>query len=135
MCKQEINEPLRSYLDRFNKVAIQIQNLSDEMAIEAIKNGTRLGKLKEDIMIEKPKTFSEVMAMVTKLIEMDEDRRLRYEDDKTPFQNNDRPESRRSKPQCLFPRGSVGGPTVEFRKEVDNHNYTPLNAPRLKVLM
>ena len=46
MCKQEANESLRSYLDRFNKVAMQIQNLSDETAIEAMKNGTRLGRLK-----------------------------------------------------------------------------------------
>ena len=91
-----------------------------------MKNGTRLGKLKDDIMIEKFKTFFEVMAMATKLIEMDEDRRLRCEDDQTPFQNNDRPESRRSRPQRPYFRSSAGGPASEFRKEVDN--YTPLNA-------
>ena len=55
------------------------------MAIEAMKNGTWLGKHKDDIMIEKPKTFSEVMVMATKLIEMDEDRRLQCKDDKMPF--------------------------------------------------
>ena len=40
-----------------------------------MKNGMRLGKLKDDIMIEEPSTFSEVMAMATKLTKMDEDRR------------------------------------------------------------
>ena len=69
MCKkQEVNWSLRSYLDRFNKIAIQIENLSDETAIEAMKNGTRLRKLKDKIMTKEPKTFSEVMAMATKLI-------------------------------------------------------------------
>ena len=56
---------------------MQIENLSDETAIKAMKNGTWLGKLKDDIMIEEPSTFFEVMVMATKLIKMDEDRRLR----------------------------------------------------------
>ena len=64
---------------------MHIENLSDETAIEATKNRTRLGKLKDKIMTKKPITFSEVMAMETKLIKMDEDRRLRREDDKTPL--------------------------------------------------
>ena len=50
--KQEANEFLRSYLDRFNKVAMQIQNLSDKTAIEAMKNATWLGRLKDDIMVQ-----------------------------------------------------------------------------------
>ena len=74
--KQEANESLRSYLDRFNKVTMQIQNLSDETAIEAMKNGTRLGRIKDDIMVQEPSTFIEAMAMAKKLINMDEDRRL-----------------------------------------------------------
>ena len=54
-----------------------IQNLSDETAIEVLKNGTRLGRLKDDIMVYKPATFTKAMAMATRLIDMDEDRRLR----------------------------------------------------------
>ena len=114
---------------------MRIQNLSDETAIDALKNGTRLGRLKDDIMVYKPTTFIEAMAMAIRLIEMDEDRRLRQDNNKTPFRNDDKFRFRRSRPQRLFPKGSAGGPTVEFRKEVDNHNYTPLNTPRSKVLM
>ena len=55
---------------------MQIKNLSDEVAIEAMKNGTRLGKLKNKIMIKKPITFFEVMSMVIKLIKLDKDRRM-----------------------------------------------------------
>ena len=77
MCKQKATESLRSYLDRFNKVAIQIENLSDELAIEAMKNRTRLRKLKNKIMTKEPTTFSEVMSMAMKLIKLDEYRRSR----------------------------------------------------------
>ena len=54
MYKQKVTESLRSYLDRFNKVTMHIENLSDETAIEAMKNGTRLGKLKDKIMTKEP---------------------------------------------------------------------------------
>ena len=55
-----------------------------------MKNGMRLRKLKEKIMTKEPTTFSEMMAMATKLIKMDEDRRLRCEDDKAPLKNEER---------------------------------------------
>ena len=38
VCRQEANESLRSYLDKFNKIPMRIQNLSDETTIEALKN-------------------------------------------------------------------------------------------------
>ena len=112
---------------------MQIENLSDETAIEAMKNGTRLGKLKDKIMTKEPTTFSEVMARTTKLIKLDEGRRLRREDDKVPLKKEERSEPKRSRPQRPYFRGSAGSPTSGFRKEIEN--YTPLNAPRSKVLM
>ena len=107
--------------------------MSDETAIEALKNGTRLGRLKDDIMVYEPSTFTEAMAMATKLIKMNEDRRLWREDDKMLIKNDDRSESRRSRPQRPFFRSSTGSTASGYQKEVEN--YTPLNAPRLKVLM
>ena len=112
---------------------MQIQNLSDEMTIEAMKNGTRLGRLKDDIMVLEPSTFTEAMAMATKLIKMDEDRRLKHEDDKTPIKNDDRSESRRFRPQRSFFRSSAESTTSRFQKEIEN--YTLLNTPRSKILM
>ena len=98
-----------------------------------MKNRTRLGRLKNDIMVQEPSTFTEAMAMATKLIKMDEDRRLQHEDDKTPIKNDDRSESRRPRLQRPFFRSSTGSITSRYRKEVEN--YTPLNAPRSKILM
>ena len=66
---------------------------------------------------------------------MDEDRRVRQDDDKTSARNNDKFGFVRSRPQCTFLRGSAESQSAGFRKEVDNQNYTPLNAPRSKVLM
>ena len=86
---------------------MQIQNLSDETAIEAIKVGTQLGRLKDDIMVQEPSTFTEAMAMTTKLIKMDENRRLRREDEKMPIKNDDRSESGRLRPQHPFFRNSA----------------------------
>ena len=57
VCKQEVNESLKNYLDRFNKVTIQIENLSDKTTIETMKNETRLGKLKDKIMTKESTTF------------------------------------------------------------------------------
>ena len=69
------NETLRSYLDRFNKIAMQIEHLSNESAVDALKFKTKLRKLRNKITTKKPQTFSEVMAIATKLINLDEDRR------------------------------------------------------------
>ena len=132
MCKHEVTESLGSYLDRFNKVVMQIENLSDEIAIEAMKNGTRLRKLKDKIMTKEHITFFEVMAMATKLIQLDEDRKVRREDDKTPLKKKERAKPRRPRPQRPYFSGSAGGPTSGFRKEIEN--YTSLNAPRSRSL-
>ena len=98
-----------------------------------MKNGTQLRKLKDKIMTKEPTTFSEVMAMTTKLIKMDEDRRLRREYNKMPLKTEERSEPRRPRPQRPYFRSSAGSPTSGFIKEIKN--YTPLNAPRSKVLM
>ena len=75
------------------------------------------------------------MALATRLIDMDEDRRVRQEDDKTPARNNDKFGFGRSRPQRPFLGGSAGRQSAGFRKKVDNQTYTPLNASRSQVLM
>ena len=94
--------------------------MSDETAIEALKNRTRLGRLKDDIMVKKPVTFTKAMALATRLIDMDEDRRVRQDDDRTPARNNDKFGFGRSRPQRPFLGGSAGRQNAGFRKEVDN---------------
>ena len=107
---------------------MQTENLSDETAIETMKNKMRLGKLKDKIMTKEPTTFSEVMGMAKNLIKLDENRRLRHKDDKAPLKKEERSEPKRPRPQRPYFRGSAGGPTSRFRKKIKN--YTPLNALR-----
>ena len=107
--------------------------MSDEVVIEVMANETWLGKLKDKIITKEPTTFSEVMAMTTKLIKMDEDRRLWCEDDKMPSKIKKRSEPRRPRPQHPYFRSPAGSPASRFRKEIEN--YTSLNAPKSQVLM
>ena len=84
-------------------------------------------------MVKKP--FTKAMALATRLIDMDEDRRVRKDDDRTPTRVNDKIGFGRSRPPRPFLGGPAGRQSAEFRKEVDNQTYTPLNAPRFQVLM
>ena len=85
-----------------------------------MKNGTWLGRLKDDIMVQEPSTFTEAMAMITKLIKMDEDTRLWREDEKMPIKNDDRFKSVRPRPQHPFSRNLAGNIASRLRKEVEN---------------
>ena len=81
MCQQEESETLRSYLDRFNKVTMQVEHLSDEAMTDALKKGIWMGKLRDMIMTKKTHTFSEVMIITIKLIDLDENRKMRKKDE------------------------------------------------------
>ena len=62
---------------------MQIEHLSNESAIDALKFRTKMGKLRDKITIKKLYTFPEAMAITTKLIDLDEDRRdMRKKEDK-----------------------------------------------------
>ena len=123
LCKQDDNETLRSYLDRFNKIAMQIEHLSNELAIDALKFGTKLRKLRDKITTKKPQTFSEAMAIATKLIDLDEDRRdmQKKDDERVPKQREERRESRRD--------------YSSKKQRSDDNKYAPLNTPRSEILM
>ncbi|XP_050214973.1 uncharacterized protein LOC126666056 [Mercurialis annua] len=49
-CIQEEGETLRSYIERFNKQAMKIDNLNVNMATEALREGTRFGKLVDKLL-------------------------------------------------------------------------------------
>ncbi|XP_050207610.1 uncharacterized protein LOC126657034 [Mercurialis annua] len=55
-CKQEEQETLKNFVERFNKEAVQIENLNHDKAIEAMKIGTRFEELRDKILMKKPTT-------------------------------------------------------------------------------
>ena len=63
---------------------MQIKCLSDEAVVDALKNGTRMGKLRDKITTKKSSTFSKVMAIATKSKDVDKDKKLhKKEEEKT----------------------------------------------------
>ena len=61
---------------------MQIKHLSNEAAIDALKFGTKLEKLRDKITIKKAQTFLEAMAIVTTPIDLDKDIRDMQKKDK-----------------------------------------------------
>ena len=130
--KQREDETLRSYITRFNKEALLIDEADDKILVAAFTNGLRKGKFLFSLYKNDPKTMSEVLYRATKYMNAEdtllarEDRlrkRERLEDAcqdqgrKKP-RTGDRRDERRSKP-----------PGGRFT------NFTPLNGPLDQVLM
>ena len=69
---QEEGESLQNYISRFNKVAVQIENLSHTETLTALQQGTRYGKLIDSLYLDPPKCFTKLMNRTQKFIRLDE---------------------------------------------------------------
>ena len=130
--KQREDGTLRSYITRFNKETLSIDEADDKILVAAFTNGLRKGKFLFSLYKNDPKTMSEVLYRVTKYMNAEDVllareekpiKRERLEDtwqdqgQKKP-RTGDRRDERRPKP-----------PGGRFT------NFTPLNAPLDQVLM
>ena len=102
---------------------MQIEHLSSEAAIDALKYGTKMAKLREKIMTKKPQTFPEAMAIATKLIDLDED--LRDTRRKDIAEHVAKKEEKRDTKRDHNPL---------FRSRSER-KHAPLNATRSEILM
>ena len=66
--KQREDETLRSYISRFNKEALSIDEVDDKILVAAFTNGLRKGKFLFSLYKNDPKTMSEVLYRATKYI-------------------------------------------------------------------
>ena len=57
---------LRSYITRFNKEALSINEVDDKILVAAFTNGLRKGKFLFSLYKNDPKTMSEVLYRATK---------------------------------------------------------------------
>ena len=64
--KQWEDETLRSYITRFNKEALSIDEADDKILIAAFTNGLRKEKILFSLYKNDPKTMSEVLYRATK---------------------------------------------------------------------
>ena len=64
--KQWEDETLRSYIARFNKEALSIDEADDKILVAAFTNGLRKGKFLFSLYKNNPKTMSDVLYRATK---------------------------------------------------------------------
>ena len=64
--KQREDETLRSYITRFNKEALSIDEADDKILIAAFTNGLREGKFLFSLYKNDPKTMMDVLYRATK---------------------------------------------------------------------
>ena len=64
--KQQEDETLRSYITRFNKEALSINEADDKILVAAFTNGLWKGKFLFSLYKNDPKTMSEVLYRATK---------------------------------------------------------------------
>ncbi|XP_025611785.1 uncharacterized protein [Arachis hypogaea] len=74
--KQEIKEPLRDYIEKFNKACLEIQDLPTEAMIMGLVNGLRGGPFSQSISKRHPASLSGVQERAEKYINMEENARL-----------------------------------------------------------
>ena len=130
--RQREDETLRSYISRFNKEALSIDEADDKILVAAFTNGLRKGKFLFSLYKNDPKTMSEVLYRTTKYMNAEDTllarkekpkKRERQEDTRQDqgrkkARTGDRRDERRPRPQ--------GGRFTSF---------TQLTAPIYQVLM
>ena len=130
--KQWEDETLRSYITRFNKEALSIDEFDDKILVAAFTNGLRKGKFLFSLYKNDPKTMSEVLYRATKYMNA-EDALLARED---------KPRKRERLEDACQDQGRKKPGTGDRRDERrPKHpggrftSFTPLNALLDQVLM
>ncbi|XP_050214325.1 uncharacterized protein LOC126665542 [Mercurialis annua] len=72
---QRDGETLRKYIERFNKEAMQIEELSQEIAYTALLNGTTNSDLRKELLAKSPKSFTTLMTIAHTQIRVDDGQR------------------------------------------------------------
>ena len=70
--KQREDEMLRSYLRRFNKEALSIDEADDKILVAAFTNGLRKGKFLFSLYKNNPKTMTDVLYRATKYMNVED---------------------------------------------------------------
>ena len=70
--KQQKDETLRSYITRFNKKALSIDETNDKILVAAFTNGLRKGKFLFSLYKNNPTTMSDVLYKATKYMNVED---------------------------------------------------------------
>ncbi|XP_014497027.1 uncharacterized protein LOC106758609 [Vigna radiata var. radiata] len=125
--KQGKEEALRTFMDRFTKTVRRVRGLSVEMALQYVMPALRPGPFKESVCRTPPKTLEELRqraADEARVEEMKQNYRREMQDAKDKGEGKQQGQSQRT--------GGVKG--REGPRVPRFPQYTPLNAPRARIL-
>ncbi|XP_073137893.1 uncharacterized protein [Henckelia pumila] len=77
--KQSGEESLRTYIKRFNKIALEVPTCAQETKITAFTQGLREGEFFKSLVKKAPRTFKDLLARAEKYINMEEAQRQKKE--------------------------------------------------------
>ncbi|XP_073121062.1 uncharacterized protein [Henckelia pumila] len=77
--KQSGEESLRTYIKRFNKIALEVPTCAQETKITAFTQGLREGEFFKSLVKKAPRTFEDLLARAEKYINMEEAQRQKKE--------------------------------------------------------
>ena len=130
--KQRENETLRSYICRFNKEALSIDEADDKILVVAFTNGLRKGKFLFSLYKNDPKTMSKVLYRATKYMNVED----------TLMARKEKPKKRERQEDIRQDQGCKKARTGDRRDERLSKpsggrftSFTPLTAPIDQVLM
>ena len=112
--KQREDEMLRSYITRFNKEALSIDEADDKILVVAFMNGLRKGKFLFSLYKNNPKTMLDVLYKVTKYMNAED----------TLLAREEKPKKRERQEDVRQDRGREMTRTGERRE--DNRSKPPI---------
>ncbi|XP_020992599.1 uncharacterized protein LOC110278702 [Arachis duranensis] len=121
--KQEVGEPLREYMERFNKACLEIQDLPNKAVIMGLVNALREGPSSQSISKRHPTSLNDIQERAEKYINMEENARLREPNWRLRNPHQSKKKEREPK------RKEEVGPEKPRRC----HNNTPLRASLVDV--
>ena len=75
--RQEKGESLRTFVDRFNKVAMSIHNLSPDVAMHHMLTTLRLGPFSKNLYMQLAASLDELRKIAAKFMQLEELREFR----------------------------------------------------------
>ncbi|XP_014503206.1 uncharacterized protein LOC106763546 [Vigna radiata var. radiata] len=125
--KQGKEEPLKTFMDRFQRTVRQVKGLSTKLALQHVMPGLRPGPFKDSICRNPPKTMEELRQRTADEIRVEDMKssyRKELQEAKAEKQENKR-DGQSSRPSG---KGRDGPRGPRFPQ------YTPLNVPRARIL-
>ncbi|XP_014489922.1 uncharacterized protein LOC106752703 [Vigna radiata var. radiata] len=126
--KQGKEEPLKTFMDRFQRTVRRVKGLSTELALQHVMLGLRPGPFKDSICRNPPKSMEELRQRTTDEIRVEDMKQSYWKE--LQEAKSEKHESRRD--------GQGGRPgSGKARDEPRNPRfpqYTQLNAPRARIL-